>query len=132
MSDSSKNDCPFCTVATARVIDSNDQAFVIEDAYPVSRGHTLIVSRRHVESFFDLTAQEVAKMVTLLHRANVWLDERYRPSGYNIGINIGADAGQTVLHVHLHLIPRYAGDVAVAEGGVRNVIPGHGNYKFVK
>ncbi len=111
-----------------RVIDSNDLAFAIEDAFPVSPGHALIVSRRHVESFFDLTVDEVAAIVALLHRAKARLDERDHPGGYNVGINIGRDAGQSVMHVHVHLIPRYAGDVAMPEGGVRNVIPGKGPY----
>jgi diadenosine tetraphosphate (Ap4A) HIT family hydrolase len=128
MSDSSKNNCPFCNVPAVRVIDSNEQAFAIEDAYPVSPGHTLIVSRRHVEFFFDLNDDEIANILCLLHRAKARLDERERPSGYNVGINVGRDAGQTVMHVHVHLIPRRAGDIAVPEGGVRNVIPGKGSY----
>ena len=128
MNDSTKHDCPFCTVPAGRVIDANDLAFTIEDAFPVSRGHTLIVSRRHVESFFDLNADEVAAIVALLHRAKTRLDERERPGGYNVGVNIGPDAGQTVMHVHVHVIPRYPGDVADPTGGVRNVIPGMGRY----
>lgn len=128
MNDSSNNNCPFCGGPTARVIDSNDLAFAIEDAYPVSPGHTLIVSRRHAESFFELTEDEVAAIVMLLNRAKARLDERDRPGGYNIGINVGRDAGQTVMHVHVHLIPRYSGDVAQPLGGVRNVIPGKGTY----
>ena len=128
MSASSKNECPFCIVPAARVIDSNELAFVIEDAFPVSHGHTLIVARRHVASFFDLNAEEVAAIVALLRHAKARLDERDRPAGYNVGINIGPDAGQTVMHVHVHLIPRHAGDVAKPEGGVRNVIPGMGPY----
>jgi diadenosine tetraphosphate (Ap4A) HIT family hydrolase len=125
---SSNNKCPFCTIPAARLIDSNDLAFAIEDAFPVSPGHALIVSRRHVESFFDLKADEVAAIVALLHRAKARLDERDRPGGYNVGINVGPDAGQTVMHVHVHLIPRQTGDVAEPEGGVRNVIPGKGRY----
>jgi diadenosine tetraphosphate (Ap4A) HIT family hydrolase len=128
MSGSSKNECPFCTSATARVIDSNDLAFAIEDAFPVSPGHTLVVPRRHVDCFFELNVEEVAAIRALLHRAKARLDDRDRPTGYNIGINIGRDAGQTVMHVHVHLIPRRAGDVAQPEGGVRNVIPGRGPY----
>src|SRR5437764_8877992 len=107
MTASSNNKCPFCTVPAARVIDSNDLAFAIDDAFPVSPGHTLIVSRRHVESFFELNADEVVAVVALLDRAKARLDERNGPSGYNVGINIGREAGQTVMHVHLHLIPRY-------------------------
>ncbi len=128
MNASSKNKCPFCTVPAERVIDSNDLAFAIEDAFPVALGHTLIVSRRHVESLFDLSVDEVAAIVALLHRAKARLERRDRPGGYNVGINIGADAGQTVIHVHVHLIPRFSGDVPDPRGGVRNVIPGNGAY----
>jgi diadenosine tetraphosphate (Ap4A) HIT family hydrolase len=128
MTASLKNNCPFCTVLPERMIDSNDLAFAIEDAFPVSPGHALIVSRRHVESFFDLTVDEVAAMVTLVHRAKDRLDEHDHPAGYNVGINIGPAAGQTVMHVHMHLIPRFFGDVIEPQGGVRNVIPGKGAY----
>ena len=128
MSALSKNECPFCTVPAERVIDSNDLAFVIEDAFPVSPGHALVVSQRHVESFFDLTEDEVLAIVALLHPAKARLDERDRPGGYNVGINIGPHAGQTVMHVHVHLIPRHAGDVPEPDGGVRNVIPGKARY----
>jgi len=129
MNDLPRIDCPFCRVPDGRVIDSNAHAFMIEDAFPVAPGHMLIVSRRHVESFFDLREDEVANMLALLRLAKAWVDERHRPSGYNVGINIGADAGQTVMHVHLHLIPRESGDVAEPQGGVRNLIPGKGAYK---
>jgi diadenosine tetraphosphate (Ap4A) HIT family hydrolase len=128
MSASSQNKCPFCAVPEARVIDSNDLAFAIEDAFPVSPGHTLAVSRRHVESFFDLDWDEVAAIVAILRCAKARLDERDHPAGYNVGINIGSDAGQTVMHVHVHLIRRYIGDVPIADGGIRNVIPGKGRY----
>ena len=128
MSDSSINDCPFCHIPAERVIASNDLAFTMEDAFPVSPGHTLIVSRRHAESFFGLTVEEVAAIMALLHQAKARLDEHDHPDGYNVGINIGREAGQTVMHVHVHLIPRHAGDVVKPEGGVRNVIPGRGKY----
>ncbi len=128
MSASSKHECPFCAIPITRVIDSNELAFTIEDAYPVSPGHSLIVSQRHAESFFDLNADEVAALVMLLHRAKARLDERHCPGGYNVGINVGRDAGQTVMHVHMHLIPRHSGDVAKPAGGVRHVIPGRGDY----
>jgi diadenosine tetraphosphate (Ap4A) HIT family hydrolase len=120
--------CPFCVDTAGRMIDSNDLAFTVEDAFPVSLGHALIVSRRHVESFFDLNACEMAAILSLLHRAKERLEERNRPNGYNIGVNIGSAAGQTVMHVHVHLIPRHTGDVAEPEGGVRNVIPSKGRY----
>jgi diadenosine tetraphosphate (Ap4A) HIT family hydrolase len=128
MSASSSNACPFCSIPLSRVIDANDLALAIEDAFPVRPGHTLVVSRRHVESFFDLTSEEVAALVALLHRARARLDRTHHPDGYNIGINVGRAAGQTVMHLHIHLIPRATGDVAEPRGGVRNVIPGKGAY----
>ena len=128
MSDSLNSTCPFCALPAGRVIDSNELAVVIEDAFPVSPGHTLVVSRRHVESFFDLTADEVAAVMELLSRAKARLDERDHPDGYNVGVNVGSAAGQTVMHVHVHLIPRYTGDVPEPRGGIRNVIPGQGDY----
>jgi diadenosine tetraphosphate (Ap4A) HIT family hydrolase len=128
MSDSRPGECPFCQLPPERIIDSNAQALVVADAFPVSLGHTLIVSRRHVESFFDLNVDEVEAIVALLHRAKARLDERDRPGGYNVGINIGPVAGQTVMHVHVHLIPRYASDVPDPTGGIRNLIPAMGRY----
>ena len=123
-----KNECPFCNVPAERVIDASELAVAIDDAFPVSRGYALVIPRRHVESFFDLTAEELAAILTLLHRAKDRLDHRQHPDGYNVGVNIGTAAGQTIGHVHVHLIPRHAGDVEEPEGGVRNVIPGKGPY----
>jgi diadenosine tetraphosphate (Ap4A) HIT family hydrolase len=122
------NECPFCSVPAERVIDSVDLAFAIEDAFPVSPGHTLIVSRRHVESFFELKEDEVAAIFALVHRLKARLDNRDRPAGFNVGINIGPVAGQTIMHVHVHLIPRFLADVPEPRGGVRNVVPGKGPY----
>jgi diadenosine tetraphosphate (Ap4A) HIT family hydrolase len=128
MTDSPTDACPFCTLPAARVIDANELAVVIEDAFPVGLGHALVVSRRHVESVFDLTPAEAAAVLELLGRAKARLDARDRPDGYNVGVNVGPAAGQTVMHVHVHLIPRRTGDVPAPRGGVRNVIPGKGDY----
>jgi diadenosine tetraphosphate (Ap4A) HIT family hydrolase len=128
MSDSRNDPCPFCAIPAARVIDSNDLAFAVEDAFPVAPGHTLIIVRRHVESFFALTPEEVAAVMELLGRAKGRLDASSGPDGYNIGVNVGRAAGQTVMHVHVHLIPRHVGDVADPRGGIRHVIPGKGGY----
>jgi diadenosine tetraphosphate (Ap4A) HIT family hydrolase len=128
MSDSPTDPCPFCAIPPGRVIDSNDLAFAVGDAFPVAPGHTLIISRRHVESFFDLTPDEVAAVMALLGRAKIRLDAINGPDGYNVGVNVGRAAGQTVMHVHVHLIPRRAGDVADPRGGIRHVIPGKGDY----
>ena len=93
------------------------------DGYPVSPGHALIVPNRHVSSYFDLTDHEREAMNVMLQYVKRVVDERFHPDGYNIGINVGQAAGQSVYHCHMHLIPRYAGDVENPKGGVRRVIP---------
>jgi diadenosine tetraphosphate (Ap4A) HIT family hydrolase len=103
-------------------------AFAKRDAYPVSKGHALIIPRRHVVSFFDATQAERLAIMDLLDAAKALLDQEHRPDGYNIGINDGAAAGQTVMHLHLHLIPRYAGDAADPRGGIRWIVPAQAEY----
>jgi diadenosine tetraphosphate (Ap4A) HIT family hydrolase len=112
-----------------RIREACKYAFVVDDAFPVSPGHTLVVLRRHTADFFDLTREETASLLQLLWRARIRLDSSLKPSGYNIGVNVGQAAGQTVMHVHVHLIPRYVGDTPNPIGGVRNVIPGKGGYE---
>ncbi len=121
--------CPFCAILPDRVIESAELAFAVLDAYPVSPGHTLVIARRHVASPFELTAQEIAECAWLVRSARERLDRTLSPSGYNVGINVGKDAGQTVMHFHIHLIPRYPDDTTDPTGGVRNVIPGQGRYR---
>jgi diadenosine tetraphosphate (Ap4A) HIT family hydrolase len=116
-------DCPFCSVAEDRIIEARKTALAIADGYPVSEGHMLIVSRRHISSWFDATPAERADILYLIDSMKSELDERHGPDGYNIGINDGAAAGQTIDHLHIHLIPRYEGDVQDPRGGVRYVIP---------
>jgi diadenosine tetraphosphate (Ap4A) HIT family hydrolase len=128
MSDSSPSDCPFCRLPPERVLDGNAHALAVADAFPMSRGHTLIIPRRHTASFFDLTAEEVTAVYGLLRRMKERLGNALGPGGYNVGVNVGAVAGQTIDHVHVHLIPRFPGDVADPRGGVRHVIPGRGRY----
>ena len=128
MSDSRPSDCPFCCLPATRILDGNTQALAIADAFPISAGHTLVILRRHTGSWFELTNDEVVAVHELLHRMKDRLDENLKPDGYNIGINVGAASGQTIGHAHLHLIPRYAGDVADPVGGVRNIISGKGRY----
>lgn len=120
--------CPFCALPAERILILADEALVIRDAFPVSPGHTLIIPRRHIGSFFELTDAERACMVELLAQAKAELDHSFQPDGFNIGINDGAAAGQTVQHLHLHLIPRYLGDVPDPRGGVRWVMPGKAKY----
>jgi len=111
-----------------RIVEKNELLLVVRDAYPVSEGHTLIIPRRHVADGFELTEAEWTAIGQAMRSVKAQLDETLRPDGYNIGINVGEAAGQTVFHVHVHVIPRYAGDVKLPRGGVRNVIPGAGNY----
>ncbi|HJJ39291.1 MAG TPA: HIT family protein [Methanocorpusculum sp.] len=118
--------CPFCTPSD--ILFENEYAYVKEDAYPVSPGHLLIISKRHVKDWFTLTDTEQNAINELLRQAKSYLDETYHPDGYNIGINCGEAAGQTIFHVHMHVIPRYAGDVQNPRGGVRAVISAKQNY----
>jgi diadenosine tetraphosphate (Ap4A) HIT family hydrolase len=120
--------CGFCTLAPARVIAENELAVVVRDGFPVSPGHTLIIPRRHIESFFDLAGEERTAMLTLLDSAKTELETEFHPDGYNIGINDGVAAGQTVAHLHIHLIPRYFADSADPRGGVRWVLPKKAKY----
>jgi diadenosine tetraphosphate (Ap4A) HIT family hydrolase len=124
----SPKSCAFCALPPARVIDENTLAIAIRDGYPVSLGHTLLIPKRHMGSFFDLSEQERSDVLALLDRSKLALDREFHPQGYNIGINDGAVAGQTVPHLHLHLIPRYAGDMPDPRGGVRWVIPDKAKY----
>jgi diadenosine tetraphosphate (Ap4A) HIT family hydrolase len=128
MSESPRPDCPFCHLPMERLLVANQHAVAILDAYPVSPGHTLIVSRRHVANYFDLTTEEAASLHELLGEMHARLQTARSAEGYNVGINVGEVAGQTIMHVHLHLIPRYRGDVDDPVGGIRNVIPGGGRY----
>jgi len=125
---SSFSACPFCTLPSPRLLFRNDAAFVVRDAYPVTPGHTLVIPVRHVESFFDATPSEREAMLALLDTAKHQLQAEFGPAGYNIGINDGAAAGQTIGHLHLHLIPRYLGDRLDPRGGVRWVIPDKADY----
>ena len=101
----------------------NDLAAALSDIYPVSPGHTLIVPRRHMEDFLELTQQEQEAVWSLVAPVRNKIESLHAPSGYNIGVNIGEAGGQTIAHTHLHVIPRYAGDVEDPRGGIRWVIP---------
>lgn len=114
-------DCPFCR--HPGVVLQNELAVAVYDKYPVSRGHMLVLPRRHFTDIFQAGPDEIGAMWDLLHRCRLYLDEKYGPQGYNVGVNCGHAAGQTVPHVHVHLIPRYTGDVPDPTGGVRGVIP---------
>ena len=120
--------CPFCALPAERVLFRNAAAVAVRDAYPVTPGHTLVIPRRHVASFFDATPLEREAMLALLDVAKQQLQAEFGPAGYNIGINDGAAAGQTIGHLHMHLIPRYPGDRPDPRGGVRWVIPDKADY----
>jgi diadenosine tetraphosphate (Ap4A) HIT family hydrolase len=120
--------CAFCTLPESRVIDNSQHGLVIRDGFPISQGHTLIIPRRHTGSFFDLDADERSDLLALLDRSKVVLDAEFSPHGYNIGINDGAAAGQTIPHLHIHLIPRYKGDCPDPRGGVRWIVPDKADY----
>lgn len=126
--------CPFCKIWESggshsfKVLVVGEHCVSILDQYPVSEGHCLIIPKRHVNSIDDLTDVELKDLYTVLHQTKVLLLETYLPDGFNIGINEGEAAGQTVEHLHIHLIPRYEGDVVCPRGGVRGVIPDKKNY----
>jgi len=120
--------CPFCSVPTKRIISEDSLTLVIRDGYPVSPGHSLIIPKRHAVSFFDLKDDERISLFRRLTEAKTALDAEFQPDGYNIGINEGAAAGQTVLHLHVHLIPRYRSDRTDPRGGVRWIFPDKASY----
>lgn len=120
--------CPFCTLPSERIIHRSQFGMIIRDGFPVTEGHSLIIPTRHVDSFFNLSTDERNDLLALTDIAKASIEKEFKPDGYNIGINDGPSAGQTVPHLHIHLIPRYAGDVPDPRGGVRWVIPGKADY----
>ena len=106
----------------------NEIGFVIYDGFPVSEGHCLIIPKRVYPDYFDSTPEEIKGLNELIFMTKEFLDKEYKPTGYNIGVNSGEDSGQTVFHLHIHLIPRYKGDVEDPRGGVRGVIPSKQKY----
>ena len=121
-------DCPFCALPDSRIIIGNGLAIGIRDAFPVSNGHTLIIPRRHIGSFFETSDEERSALLALLDTAQSALDAEFHPAAYNIGINDGAAAGQTVPHLHIHLIPRYTNDESDPRGGIRKIFPKKAKY----
>lgn len=122
--------CIFCEKAASPdgILAQNDLAVAFYDSFPVSRGHVLVIPKRHAETYFDLTDAEMVAMKELAFRAKEILDAQYSPDGYNIGFNCREAGGQTVFHCHMHVIPRYKNDVPDPTGGVRTILPG-GNYR---
>ncbi len=120
--------CIFCNLSKEKIYVENEFALAFFDEFPVNKGHTIIIPKRHVSSFFDLTKQEHDAVLELLQICKKKLEKLYAPNGYNIGVNIGEYAGQSIFHVHIHLIPRYKGDTPNPRGGIRGVIPSKQNY----
>ncbi len=119
--------CLFCI--PRGVTRRNALAYCTRDSYPVSPGHSLIIPFRHCASVFDLTPEEMTACMELLAHDRMALDDEFDPDGYNVGVNVSAAAGQTIFHVHIHLIPRYTGDSSHPQGGVRQVIPEKADYR---
>jgi len=120
--------CPFCSSTDGEKVLVSDLCFVRWDKYPVTEGHLLIIPNRHVPDYFSLTAEEKTALWAMVDEGKKLLDKRFKPNGYNIGINVSAAAGQTVMHCHIHLIPRRSGDTINPRGGVRGVIAGKADY----
>ena len=120
--------CPFCSIADDRIVGRQGTALAIRDGFPVSPGHTLIIPRRHLGSLFGIPGSDLLDLLQLLAQTKAALDREFYPDGYNIGVNDGAAAGQTVPHLHIHLIPRYQGDQPDPRGGVRWIFPDKADY----
>ena len=126
-----KNTCLFCDRENKEkhsIIAENNLFYARLDNFPVSKGHSEIVPKKHIESFFQLSKNELEEMFQLIKETKNILEEKYHPDAYNIGLNEGEDAGRTIHHLHVHIIPRYKGDVENPRGGIRHIIPEKGNY----
>lgn len=121
------NSCIFCN--PSKVIVNGQYTYSKLDEFPVSKGHCLVIPKRHVKTLWELTDEELKDLYTVMKQTDDWIFEWYHPDGENIGINEGYAAGQTVEHLHIHIIPRYEGDVSDPTGGVRGVIPHKQKYK---
>ena len=115
--------CPFCKIAVGKILLRSSTAIAFRDAFPIAEGHTLVIPRQHVTSIFDLSESDQAQLWQFVAQVRSTLSGQLSPAGFNIGINDGEAAGQTVPHSHVHIIPRYSGDVPDPRGGVRWIIP---------
>lgn len=120
-------DCPFCH-PDREIILKGACCYAIYDMFPVNRGHILVITNRHVGDYFELEQEEIEDLWETVRKVRDFLEENYAPHGFNVGFNVGEAAGQTIDHVHIHLIPRYSGDMEDPTGGVRHVIPERGKY----
>ena len=128
MTQAAAKPCPFCVLDPARILAEDELTVVYKDGFPVSLGHTVIIPRRHFATLFEATEQEQLALLAALAKAKSILDRLHQPDGYNIGINHGQAGGQSVPHLHIHLIPRYRGDKEDPRGGVRWVLPDKARY----
>ena len=120
-------DCVFCRLDHPILAETNlSVAFL--DGFPVSKGHALVIPKRHVASLWQMTDEEYTDAFNFVRQVKDVLQKKYEPQGFNVGVNCGEVAGQSVFHAYIHVIPRYAGDAPNPRGGVRNIIPGKGNY----
>ena len=115
-------DCVFCNIKKEEILFENELALAFFDGYPVSKGHTLIIPKRHCVHYFELTKEEMSAMFELSQKVKDYLEKEFHPDGYNIGFNVLEAGGQTVMHTHMHIIPRYKEDVENPRGGVRKVV----------
>ena len=122
------NNCIFCKLRDERVIYECEHTKAFIDTYPASPGHTLIIPKRHFATYFEATKDEIEAIGEALKAAKKILDKEFSPDAYNIGVNNGEAAGQSVMHLHVHLIPRYKGDVEDPKGGVRWILKDKANY----
>ena len=119
--------CPFCQ-ADHSILAQTTLSFACLDNFPVSKGHALVIPKRHVPTIWELWDHEYADVFALVKQVKDLLQKKFDPQGINVGVNCGEVAGQTIFHAHVHIIPRYHGDVPNPRGGVRNIIPGKGDY----
>lgn len=122
------SDCPFCKLPRERIWLETDTTITFLDGYPVTDGHALVIPKTHVGSLFDLPEDEMLKLWTQVAVVRRLVADKHRPDGFNVGVNDGLAAGQTVPHAHIHIIPRRKGDVIDPRGGVRWVVPAKAKY----
>jgi len=122
------HDCPFCRLEQRRILLENDFAAAFPDGFPISDGHTLVIPKRHVASLFELSEEEQEAVWKLVAQVRSRLMDELKPDGFNVGLNDGAAAGQTVMHAHVHVIPRRLGDSEDPRGGVRWILPKKAQY----
>ena len=123
MNSETNTPCPFCLPESEKIFIRKDLCRCWWDDYPLSPGHALVIPTRHIETWFEATDKEKAEIIGVIDLVKIAIEREHQPTAYNIGMNSGRDAGQTVPHLHVHVIPRYPSDVADPRGGIRNILP---------